>query len=86
MGDTEQPLDDRPSVPATQTEASFGLLDGNPELVAEYWVRKAEISASHGQYMKDHPELRAFLLDYLQLLMHQKPNDVFAFTNEYFRQ
>ncbi|KAI8927048.1 hypothetical protein BC831DRAFT_195191 [Entophlyctis helioformis] len=70
---------------AHQTVASYGLFDGNSELLSEFKTRKSEIADSHSQYLADHPELRAFLADYMQLLMHRKPEDVYAFTLEYFK-
>ncbi|KAJ8324384.1 hypothetical protein QVD99_002416 [Batrachochytrium dendrobatidis] len=64
---------------------SFDLFDGNNELISEYMTRKTEISASHSQYINEHPELKAFMSDYLQFLLHRKPQDVYQFTLEYYQ-
>ncbi|KAL2918812.1 hypothetical protein HK105_201646 [Polyrhizophydium stewartii] len=63
---------------------SFGLFDGNSELVSEYQARKSEIVQSHLEYLAEHPELRALLSDYMQMMMHRKPDDVYSFTREFF--
>ena len=34
--------------------------------------------------MRQHPEMKALLADYLQFLLLRKPDDVIAFTAEYF--
>jgi hypothetical protein len=52
---------------------------------SEFRIRKQEIEIMHGEYIKHHPELREFLADYMQLLLHRKPVDVYAFTNAYFK-
>ena len=49
----------------------------NLELIYYY---KEEISNAHIKYIQDHPELREIMADYLQLILHRKPLDVFAFT------
>ncbi|KAJ3299963.1 hypothetical protein HK104_005660 [Borealophlyctis nickersoniae] len=57
---------------------------GNIELQSEYQDRKNEITQAHEKYIAEHPELRELCVDYLQLILHRKPQDVFAFTAEYF--
>ncbi|KAJ3043996.1 hypothetical protein HDV00_003524 [Rhizophlyctis rosea] len=57
---------------------------GNIELISEYKERKRELTAAHQAYIEEHPELRSVMADYLQLLLHRKPEDVYAFTAEYF--
>ena len=34
--------------------------------------------------MEDHPEIKAMLSDYVQTILHLKPEDVFEFTAKYF--
>lgn len=63
----------------------LGIFQDNIELMSEFLTRREEIEQSHSQYLAQHPELKAFLADYLQLLMHQKPEDVYKFTYEYFK-
>ncbi|KAJ3276037.1 hypothetical protein HDV01_006207 [Terramyces sp. JEL0728] len=60
-------------------------LNNNIEYIAEFQIREEEISKSHKKYVEDHPEIHSFLSDYLQLLLHKKPENVYQFTNEYFR-
>ncbi|KAI9098263.1 hypothetical protein DFS34DRAFT_104898 [Phlyctochytrium arcticum] len=58
--------------------------DGNIELQAEYSKRKEEIKQLQFAYIKDHPELRDIMADYIQLILHRKPQDVYAFTQTCF--
>ena len=39
---------------------------------------------THNDYTLRHPELRDILSDYLQILLHRKPKDVWGFTREYY--
>jgi hypothetical protein len=57
----------------------------NVEDLSEFKIRKQEIEKVHYKYIQNHPEIRDFLADYMQLLMHRKPDDVYSFTNEYFK-
>ncbi|XP_054452150.1 ciliogenesis-associated TTC17-interacting protein [Anoplopoma fimbria] len=45
---------------------------------------KEELKADHASYMRQHPEIRALISDFLQFLLLRKPNDVFQFAREYF--
>ena len=40
--------------------------------------------ADHTSYVRQHPELRHLLADFLQLLLIRKPDDVVLFAKEYF--
>ncbi|KAJ3054735.1 hypothetical protein HK097_000982 [Rhizophlyctis rosea] len=81
-------LDELPeSIAGTQSQndpyesRDFG---GNIELISEYKERKRERTKIHQTYIENHPELYSVMADYLQLILHRKPDDVYAFTTEYF--
>uniref|UniRef100_A0A3B5LIT4 RIIa domain-containing protein n=1 Tax=Xiphophorus couchianus TaxID=32473 RepID=A0A3B5LIT4_9TELE len=40
--------------------------------------------AEHNSYLREHPELRALLSDFLQDLLIVKPDNIFQFAREYF--
>ncbi|XP_041697245.1 ciliogenesis-associated TTC17-interacting protein isoform X2 [Coregonus clupeaformis] len=46
--------------------------------------RKEELKAEHASYLRQHPELRTMMADFLQFLLLRKPSDVFVFAREYF--
>lgn len=46
--------------------------------------RKEELKAAHTLYLRQHPEIRALISDFLQFLLLRKPDDVFQFAREYF--
>ncbi|XP_029497787.1 ciliogenesis-associated TTC17-interacting protein isoform X1 [Oncorhynchus nerka] len=46
--------------------------------------RKEELKAEHASYLRQHPELRTMMADFLQFLLLRKPSDVFVFVREYF--
>ncbi|KAJ3320752.1 hypothetical protein HDV06_005045 [Boothiomyces sp. JEL0866] len=56
-----------------------------PVIEIEFQIREEEVSKSHKKYVAEHPEIHSFLSDYLQMLLHKKPENVYQFTNEYFR-
>ncbi|KAI8902739.1 hypothetical protein BC833DRAFT_616474 [Globomyces pollinis-pini] len=60
-------------------------LNGNVEYISEYEIREKQVYESHSKYLSEHPEVRAFLADYLQLLLHRKPENVYEFTVDYFK-
>lgn len=45
---------------------------------------QAEIRADHNAYMRDHPELKTFMSDFMAALLQRKPADVYEFANDYF--
>ncbi|KAH6565943.1 hypothetical protein BASA50_002070 [Batrachochytrium salamandrivorans] len=73
------------TVSAYRATESFELFDKNVELESEYRIRKAEISASHLEYINENPELKMVLSDYLELLLHRKPHDIYQFTLDYYK-
>uniref|UniRef100_A0A3Q3Q681 Ciliogenesis-associated TTC17-interacting protein n=1 Tax=Monopterus albus TaxID=43700 RepID=A0A3Q3Q681_MONAL len=47
--------------------------------------RKEELMADHASYLRQHPEIRALISDFLQFLLLRKPDNVFQFAREYFQ-
>lgn len=49
-----------------------------------FFSEKEELRADHTLYLRQHPEIRALISDFLQFLLLRKPDDVFQFAREYF--
>uniref|UniRef100_A0A3Q0RKC3 Ciliogenesis-associated TTC17-interacting protein n=1 Tax=Amphilophus citrinellus TaxID=61819 RepID=A0A3Q0RKC3_AMPCI len=54
------------------------------QMRSKFLDRKEELKADHSSYLRKHPEIRALVSDFLQLLLLRKPDDVFLFTRQYF--
>ncbi|KAM9482308.1 ciliogenesis-associated TTC17-interacting protein [Clarias gariepinus] len=54
------------------------------ELYSKFLDRKEELKADHSSYVRQHPELKALLADFLQMLLLRKPQDVFSFARDFF--
>ncbi|KAM4604676.1 ciliogenesis-associated TTC17-interacting protein [Polymixia lowei] len=54
------------------------------EMHSRFLDRKEELKADHASYLRQHPELRALMADFLQFLLLRKPDDIFQFAREYF--
>uniref|UniRef100_A0A3P9BX80 Ciliogenesis-associated TTC17-interacting protein n=1 Tax=Maylandia zebra TaxID=106582 RepID=A0A3P9BX80_9CICH len=54
------------------------------QMRSKFLDRKEELKADHSSYLRQHPEIRALISDFLQLLLLRKPDDVFLFAREYF--
>ncbi|KAB5584454.1 hypothetical protein PHYPO_G00107720 [Pangasianodon hypophthalmus] len=54
------------------------------ELYSKFFDRKEELKADHSSYVRQHPELKALLADFLQMLLLRKPQDVFSFARDVF--
>ncbi|XP_026169715.1 ciliogenesis-associated TTC17-interacting protein [Mastacembelus armatus] len=54
------------------------------EMRSKFLGRKEELKADHASYLRQHPEIRALISDFLQFLLLRKPEDVFQFAREYF--
>uniref|UniRef100_A0A1A7WN50 Ciliogenesis-associated TTC17-interacting protein n=2 Tax=Iconisemion striatum TaxID=60296 RepID=A0A1A7WN50_9TELE len=54
------------------------------QMVSEFSDRKEELKADHASYLRQHPEIRALLSDFLLSLLLRKPDNVFQFAREYF--
>lgn len=56
----------------------------DPELRNYYVDIKQTLSSDYTQYIKEHPEIRQLMNDYMSSLLLHKPENVFAFTKDYF--
>lgn len=54
------------------------------ELHSKFLDRKEELNAGHASYVRDHPELKTLLADFMQFLLLRKPQDVFSFAQDFF--
>ncbi|XP_068427062.1 ciliogenesis-associated TTC17-interacting protein [Clinocottus analis] len=54
------------------------------QMRSKFLDRKEELKADNVLYLRQHPEIRALISDFLQFLLLRKPNDVFQFAREYF--
>ncbi|KAJ3377086.1 hypothetical protein HDU84_009099, partial [Entophlyctis sp. JEL0112] len=66
--------------PHMHTHARSDAFSGDMELFSEYKQRKAELKMEHTEYIRQHPEMREMMRDYLQMVLMQRPVDVYAFT------
>ncbi|KAG8520904.1 Ciliogenesis-associated TTC17-interacting protein, partial [Galemys pyrenaicus] len=54
------------------------------ELYSKFLERKEELRLSHTSYLRQHPEARALVSDFLLFLLLRQPADVVTFAAEYF--
>ncbi|XP_049454044.1 ciliogenesis-associated TTC17-interacting protein isoform X1 [Epinephelus fuscoguttatus] len=54
------------------------------QMHSQFVDRKEELKADHASYLRQHPEIRALISDFLQFLLLKKPEDTFQFAREYF--
>uniref|UniRef100_UPI0037E99484 ciliogenesis-associated TTC17-interacting protein n=1 Tax=Semicossyphus pulcher TaxID=241346 RepID=UPI0037E99484 len=54
------------------------------QMCSKFMDRKEELKADHASYLRQHPEIRALISDFLQFLLLRKPDDVVQFAREYF--
>ncbi|KAM4727842.1 ciliogenesis-associated TTC17-interacting protein [Anableps anableps] len=54
------------------------------ELYSRYLERKDQLKVEQTSYLRDHPEIRALLSDFMQDLLIIKPDNIFQFAREYF--
>ncbi|XP_055068613.2 ciliogenesis-associated TTC17-interacting protein isoform X2 [Misgurnus anguillicaudatus] len=54
------------------------------ELNSKFLDRKEELKADYSTYVRQHPELKALMADFLQFLLLRKPSDVFSFARDFF--
>ncbi|KAM4551287.1 LOW QUALITY PROTEIN: ciliogenesis-associated TTC17-interacting protein-like [Odontesthes bonariensis] len=60
------------------------LVEEDMQMCSNFLDRKEELKADHASYLRQHPEIRALMSDFLQLLLLRKPDDVLQFAKEYF--
>ncbi|XP_051562229.1 ciliogenesis-associated TTC17-interacting protein isoform X2 [Myxocyprinus asiaticus] len=58
--------------------------DEDMELYSKFLDRKEELKADYLSYVRQHPELKALMADFLQFLLLRKPQDVFSFARDFF--
>ena len=51
---------------------------------SKFLDRKEELKASHQTYLREHPEVKALLVDFFQFLLLRKPENVISFSSEFF--
>ncbi|RKP00278.1 hypothetical protein CXG81DRAFT_27002 [Caulochytrium protostelioides] len=54
------------------------------ELATQYRAAREALREQHAAYVRAHPEIRTITGDFLHALLHEKPDDVLAFTKTYF--
>ncbi|XP_041660136.1 ciliogenesis-associated TTC17-interacting protein [Cheilinus undulatus] len=54
------------------------------QMCSKFLDRKEELKADHASYLRQHPEIRALISDFLQFLLLRKPDDVIQFARDYF--
>ncbi|KAI4810043.1 hypothetical protein KUCAC02_018893 [Chaenocephalus aceratus] len=54
------------------------------QMCSKFLDRKEELKADHASYLRQHPEIRALISDFLQFLLLRKPDDIFQFARDYF--
>ncbi|XDV36197.1 hypothetical protein PO909_006025 [Leuciscus waleckii] len=54
------------------------------ELYSKFLDRKEELKADYSSYIRQRPELKALMADFLQFLLLRKPQDVFSFARDFF--
>ncbi|XP_077055428.1 ciliogenesis-associated TTC17-interacting protein [Siphateles boraxobius] len=54
------------------------------ELYSKFLDRKEELKADYSSYIRQHPELKPLMADFLQFLLLRKPQDVFSFARDFF--
>uniref|UniRef100_A0AAY4AJ28 Ciliogenesis-associated TTC17-interacting protein n=2 Tax=Denticeps clupeoides TaxID=299321 RepID=A0AAY4AJ28_9TELE len=60
------------------------IWEDDMQLYSTFLDQKEQLKADHVSYLKQHPELRALMLDFMQFLLLRKPSDVFSFASDYF--
>uniref|UniRef100_A0A3B4Z132 Ciliogenesis-associated TTC17-interacting protein n=1 Tax=Stegastes partitus TaxID=144197 RepID=A0A3B4Z132_9TELE len=72
----------------SKTEKAFEKIplawEEDMQMRSEFLDRKDELKAGHASYLRQHPEIRALVSDFLQFLLLRKPDDVHQFAREYF--
>ncbi|XP_019961909.2 ciliogenesis-associated TTC17-interacting protein isoform X1 [Paralichthys olivaceus] len=73
-----------PSQPGKGFEKIPLVWEEDMEMCSKFLDRKEELRVDNSSYFSKHPEIRALISDFLQLLLLRKPDDVFRFASEYF--
>ncbi|CAN2389107.1 Ciliogenesis associated TTC17 interacting protein, partial [Pristimantis euphronides] len=54
------------------------------QLYSEFLERKEELTSDHETYLRQHPEIKALLGDFMQFVLLRKPEDIITFAAEFF--
>lgn len=49
-----------------------------------FFTTQEELKADYTSHIRQHPELKALMADFLQFLLLRKPSDVFSFARDFF--
>ncbi|KAF7653658.1 hypothetical protein LDENG_00079940 [Lucifuga dentata] len=79
-------LQQLPSQPEKGSEKTSLAWEEDMQLHSKFLDRKEELKADHSSYLRQHPEIRALMSDFLQFLLLKKPDDVFQFARQHFLQ
>ena len=60
------------------------IMEEDLELFSKYEDRMDELKASHGTYLRQHPELKTIMSDFLQEVLTMKPTKFLPFAASYF--
>jgi len=85
----EPPLETGPSSRSVaQEKPTFEkrdlVMEEDLELFSKYQDRMDELKASHGTYLRQHPELKTIMSDFLQEVLTMKPGKFLPFAASYF--
>ncbi|KAF0047306.1 hypothetical protein F2P81_000939 [Scophthalmus maximus] len=73
-----------PSQPEQGFEKIPLVWEDDMQMHSQFLDRKDELKADHTSYLKQNPDIRALISDFLQFLLLRKPDDVFQFARDYF--
>lgn len=60
-------------------------INNDQELLSYYLQRNEKLCEYNFTYLMEHKEIKLLISDYLSNILLHKPDDVFKFTNDYFR-
>ena len=60
------------------------VIEEDLEMLSKYDDRKDELKASHASYIREHPELKTLMADFLQEVLTMRPKRFLPFAAEYF--
>lgn len=79
-----KPIEIDEYMPKIVIEKKELLIDNDMEMKSNYLDRKEDYKNEYNQYLREHPELKAIVADYMQSILCFKPDNVLEFTNKYF--
>lgn len=79
-----KPIEIDEYMPRIVMEKKELVLESDMELKSMYLDRKDDYKNDYEQYIREHPELRAIVADYMQSILCFKPKNVVEFTTKFF--